>query len=43
MDEFGDRQFIRLMKGFEFGSEDDTERKLIQVLESDAYIRAVQA
>ena len=38
-----DRQVIRLMKGFEFGSEDDTERKLIQVLESDAYIRAVQA
>ena len=38
-----DRQVIRGMKGFEFGSEDDIERRLIQVLESDAYVRAVQA
>jgi hypothetical protein len=38
-----DRQVIRGMKGFEFGSEEDIEKKLIQVIESDAYIRAVQA
>jgi serine/threonine protein kinase KIN1/2 len=38
-----DRQVIRGMKGLEFGSEDDIERKLIQVLESDSYVRAVQA
>lgn len=37
-----DRQVIRGMKGFEFGTEDEIERKLIDVLESDAYIRAVQ-
>ncbi|KAH7906248.1 hypothetical protein BJ138DRAFT_1016529 [Hygrophoropsis aurantiaca] len=38
-----DRQVIRGMKGFEFGTEEEIERKLIGVLESDAYIRAVQA
>ena len=38
-----DKQVIRGMKGFEFGSEEDIERKLTQVLESDLYIRAVQA
>lgn len=37
-----DRQVIRSMTGFEFGSEEEIERKLTQVLESDAYIRAVQ-
>lgn len=36
-----DRQVVRGMKGFEFGSEDEIERKLVAVLESDAYIRAV--
>ena len=38
-----DRQVIRGMKGFEFGTEEDIERKLIAVLESEAYIRAVAA
>ncbi|KAH7920346.1 Pkinase-domain-containing protein [Leucogyrophana mollusca] len=38
-----DRQVIRGMKGFEFGTEDEIERKLVQVLESDSYLRAVQA
>ncbi|EGN97581.1 hypothetical protein SERLA73DRAFT_92742 [Serpula lacrymans var. lacrymans S7.3] len=38
-----DRQVIRGMKGFEFGSEDDIERRLISVLESEAYQRAVMA
>ncbi|PCH34832.1 Pkinase-domain-containing protein [Wolfiporia cocos MD-104 SS10] len=37
-----DRQVIRGMKGFEFGTEEEIERKLIEVLESDAYYRAVQ-
>ncbi|KAF8631661.1 hypothetical protein AX17_005062 [Amanita inopinata Kibby_2008] len=37
-----DRHVIRGMKGFEFGTEEDIERKLIRILESDAYIRAVQ-
>ncbi|KAH8105209.1 Pkinase-domain-containing protein [Cristinia sonorae] len=37
-----DKQVIRGMKGFEFGSEEDIERKLIDVLESDSYFRAVQ-
>ncbi|KAJ3977096.1 CAMK/CAMKL/Kin1 protein kinase [Lentinula raphanica] len=37
-----DRQVIHGMKGFEFGSDDEIERKLIAVLESDAYIKAVQ-
>ncbi|KAF6752697.1 CAMK/CAMKL/Kin1 protein kinase [Ephemerocybe angulata] len=36
-----DRQVIKGMKGFEFGSEDDIERRLVEVLESEAYIRAV--
>lgn len=38
-----DRQVIRGMKGFEFGPEEDIERNLRKVLESDNYIRAVQA
>src|SRR5690348_8383103 len=37
-----DRQVIKGMKGFEFGSEEDIERKLAEILESDAYVRAVQ-
>jgi serine/threonine protein kinase KIN1/2 len=37
-----DRNVIRGMKGFEFGSEEDIERRLVEVLESDAYYRAVQ-
>ncbi|KIM44218.1 hypothetical protein M413DRAFT_376918 [Hebeloma cylindrosporum] len=37
-----DRQVIKGMQGFEFGTEDEIERKLVSVLESDAYIRAVQ-
>ena len=37
-----DKQVIRGMKGFEFGTEEEIERKLIDVLESDAYFRAVQ-
>jgi hypothetical protein len=30
------------MKGFEFGTEEDIERRLIEVLESDAYFCSVQ-
>ena len=30
------------MKGFEFGTEEEIEKKLLEVLESDAYHRAVQ-
>lgn len=37
-----DRQVIKGMKGFEFGTEDEIERKLVHILESDAYIRSVQ-
>ncbi|KAJ4490606.1 CAMK/CAMKL/Kin1 protein kinase [Lentinula aciculospora] len=37
-----DRQVIHGMNGFEFGSDDDIERKLITVLESDTYMKAVQ-
>ncbi|CCL98872.1 uncharacterized protein FIBRA_00879 [Fibroporia radiculosa] len=37
-----DRQVIRGMKGFEFGTEDEIENRLIEILESDAYYRAVQ-
>ncbi|OCB89838.1 Pkinase-domain-containing protein [Sanghuangporus baumii] len=37
-----DRQVIKGMSGFEFGTEDEIERKLIEILESDAYARAVQ-
>ncbi|KAF9236131.1 hypothetical protein BU15DRAFT_50491 [Melanogaster broomeanus] len=36
-----DHQVVRGMKGFEFGSEEEIERKLVAVLESDAYHRAV--
>lgn len=38
-----DRQVIRGMKGFEFGTDENVERKLIQVLESEGYQRAVAA
>ncbi|TFK20182.1 Pkinase-domain-containing protein [Coprinopsis marcescibilis] len=37
-----DRQVIRGMKGFEFGTEEQIERRLIDILESDAYTRSVQ-
>ena len=37
-----DRQVIRHMTGFEFGTEDDIERRLVAILESEAYRRAVQ-
>lgn len=37
-----DRNVIRGMKGFEFGTEEEIERRLIEVLESDAYYRSVQ-
>ena len=37
-----DRNVIKGMKGFEFGTEDEIEQKLIEVLESDSYYRAVQ-
>ena len=37
-----DSKVIRGMKGFEFGSEEEIERRLLEVLESDAYHRAVQ-
>jgi hypothetical protein len=37
-----DRQVIRGMKGFEFGTEEEIEQKLISILESEGYIRAVQ-
>ena len=37
-----DRQVIKGMTGFEFGTEEEIERKLVHVLESDAYIRALQ-
>ncbi|KDQ22866.1 hypothetical protein PLEOSDRAFT_1069072 [Pleurotus ostreatus PC15] len=35
-----DRQVIKQMKGFEFGTEEEIEGKLIRVLESEPYIRA---
>ncbi|KAG6833323.1 hypothetical protein H0H87_008498 [Tephrocybe sp. NHM501043] len=38
-----DRAVIRGMQGFEFGSEDDIERRLREVLTSDGYRRAVLA
>ncbi|KAG2353935.1 hypothetical protein BDR07DRAFT_1431292 [Suillus spraguei] len=38
-----DKQVIRGMKGFEFGTDEEIERNLRKVLESDGYIRAVQA
>ncbi len=37
-----DRNVIKGMKGFEFGTEEEIEQKLIEVLESDSYYRAVQ-
>lgn len=37
-----DRQIIRGMTGFEFGTEDDIERRLVAILDSEAYRRAVQ-
>ena len=37
-----DKHVIKGMSGFEFGTEDDVERKLVDILESDAYARAVQ-
>lgn len=37
-----DRQVIRGMQGFEFGIEDEIERKLVAILMSDGYIQAVQ-
>ena len=37
-----DRQVIRGMKGFEFGTEDEIERRLIHILESEGYVRAIQ-
>jgi len=37
-----DRQVIRGMTGFEFGTEDEIERKLVAILESEAYRRAVR-
>ncbi|THU90605.1 Pkinase-domain-containing protein [Dendrothele bispora CBS 962.96] len=37
-----DRNVIQLMKSFEFGTGKDVEEKLIKVLESDAYLRAVR-
>jgi len=37
-----DGNVIRGMKGFEFGTEEAIEKKLVEVLESDVYHRAVQ-
>lgn len=37
-----DRNVIKGMKGFEFGTEEEIEHKLIEVLESDGYYRSVQ-
>ena len=37
-----DRLVIRGMTGFEFGTEDEIERRLVAILESEAYRRAVQ-
>jgi len=37
-----DRQVFRGMAGFEFGSEEDIEKKLVAILKSEEYIRAVQ-
>jgi serine/threonine protein kinase KIN1/2 len=37
-----DRKVIRGMTGFEFGTEDEIERRLVAILESEAYKRAVQ-
>lgn len=37
-----DRQVIRGMKGFEFGTEEEIEEKLIHILESETYLKALQ-
>ncbi|KZT65523.1 Pkinase-domain-containing protein [Daedalea quercina L-15889] len=37
-----DRAVIRGMKGFDFGTEDEIEHKLVEILESEPYYRAVQ-
>ncbi|TFK70981.1 Pkinase-domain-containing protein [Pluteus cervinus] len=37
-----DPQVIRNMKGFEFGTDDEIERKLVTILSSDSYLRAIQ-
>jgi len=37
-----DHQVIRGMTGFEFGSEEDIEKKLLAILECEEYVRAVQ-
>jgi hypothetical protein len=37
-----ERQVIRGMTGFEFGTEEDIEHRLVTILESEAYKRAVQ-
>ncbi|KZV66106.1 Pkinase-domain-containing protein [Peniophora sp. CONT] len=38
-----DREVIRQMTGFEFGTPDDIERRLVDVLDSESYARAVGA
>ena len=37
-----DRAVIRGMKGFDFGTEEEIEHKLVEILESESYYRAVQ-
>ena len=37
-----DRHVIRSMTGFEFGTEDEIEQRLVAILESEGYRRAVQ-
>lgn len=37
-----DRQVVRGMIGFDFGTEEEIERRLVSVLESESYMRAVQ-
>lgn len=37
-----DRQVIKGMQGFEFGTEDEIEQRLVEVLESESYARAIQ-
>lgn len=37
-----DRQVMKNMRGFEFGTEDEIERKLVHIIDSDAYQRSVQ-
>ena len=36
-----DKQVIKGMNGFEFGSEDEIQRQLVKILESERYIKAV--